>query len=1122
MRKKPESDFFERGRSLKDVKHRLHRYAMLACVLFLPGIVWGQEQKVTLSFKDAKVQDVFKEINRQTGLDFVYNLTQLQEINPVTVQVENVTVDEALRVLLEGTGYEYRFEAGAIVVRRKTVAAETLGERKVTGTVRDESNSPLPGVAVVLKGTTVGTSTDIDGKYALSLPEGDYTLVFSMLGMKAQEEIVGNRAEINVVLQEDVTEIDEVVVTGIFTRKKEGFTGSATQVSGDEIRKMTSGNVLKALEMLDPGFRMNTSNLAGSNPQAIPEFNMRGQSNMGDYQANDVVVLRGDYNNRPNQPLFVLDGIIGVDVTTIMDLDPEQIASITLLKDAAATVIYGSEAANGVVVVETKAPEPGKLRITYNGNYKLQIPDLRDYELCNASEKILVEELAGFYDDKNNAYLNGYYNEIKHEVARGVNTYWLSKPLRIAFDHRHGLNLEGGDQALRYKLYFGYNTVPGVMKDTDLTTKTGKIDLRYRFGKFLISNQLQLDYVTGRRTSPYGDFSEYTLLNPYYRTHDENGKLLKELGNYGSFRDPIGNPLYNTTFTTRDDQREFKILEAFKLEYLPVDNLRLSLDFSLERNDITTEIFKPAMHTDFLTETDPNRKGSYSWTKSDGYNYRLSISGNWNKTWNKHLLAVFGRYTLTENKQNQSTFNMIGFPSDKLSEVYLGMQFENVSGNESISRSLGIALTLNYLYDQRYAIDYSMRIDASSQFGKNNRYAPFWSVGARWNIDKESFMENASFIDELILRCSYGITGSQDFNSYQALQMYSYDGLTDYYKSSDVIGAELQGVGNPNLKWQQTDNYNIAIDFSLWNTLLSARLEYYEKYTKNTLLDYTISPSTGFNSMKENLGRISNKGYEMTLRLMPYQNIEKEAYWNISLTAGHNKSRIEEISNALKAQNEITMNNVEGRPLPRYEEGYSQTIIWAVPSMGIDPATGREVFLMRNGETTNEWKVEEQVPMGDTEPKISGSLSTSFNYMGFSINLAASFRWGGETYNYTLVDKIENADLHMNVDRRALTGRWKEPGDLVPYKAFDPNNFEMDTRVSSRFIMKDNEFVLSSATLGYQFSKDRNKFLKKWGISSASVNIYLEDLLRFSTVKMERGIEYPFSQSVSMSFNVTF
>ena len=292
----------------------------------------------------------------------------------------------------------------------------------------------------------------------------------------------------------------------------------------------------------------------------------------------------------------------------------------------------------------------------------------------------------------------------------------------------------------------------------------------------------------------------------------------------------------------------------------------------------------------------------------------------------------------------------------------MGTEFEDTEGSENVARALAFMMTLNYSYKQRYALDYSMSVNASSEFGKNNRYAPFWSVGLRWNADRETFIKNLGIFEELILRGTYGITGSQGFTPYQSLQMYTYKNLMKTYKSSDVVGTEIYGLGNPDLKWQQTRNYNVSLDFSVLRNIVSARFEYYEKYTKNTLLDYSMAPSVGFSTMKENLGEISNKGYEVTLRLMPYSNPAKQAYWNIILNGARNKSKIEKISNALKVMNEKQMAEADKEddllnnpgmaledkrkkhPLPRYENGYSQTTIWAVRSMGIDPQTDGRYF----------------------------------------------------------------------------------------------------------------------------------------------------------------------------------
>lgn len=1127
---------------------------LLCCLIFsVHASVNAQLQTVTLKLQNASVSDAIQQLKKQTDLDFFFSNKEVDVRKQVSLDLRNVRLDEALNRVL-GDAFVYEFMENMVIIKPSPRQLSAAPQKKTffTGKVQDVKGEPLPGVTVTIKGTSLGVATNIDGKWSLEIPEmKDVVLVFSFVGMKPQEIKPGTRTEVNVVLEMADENLEEVVVTGIFRRNKEGFTGSATQVSGEEIKRMTAGNVLKALEMLDPGFKMNTSNLAGSNPNAVPDFQMRGQASMGNYEDPNVVVLRGDVNTRPNQPLFVLDGVIGVDATTIMDLDPEQVESITLLKDAAATVIYGSEAANGVVVVETKAPLPGKLRFSYNGNYGLEWADLKVYDLMSAPEKLEIEERAGYYDNKDDVGLMNYYNRIRQEVLRGVDTYWLSEPVNTAFSHRHGLTVEGGDKALRYKIYLGAQWKPGVMKDTDLNTKTGKVDINYRYGKFLVNNSVSVDYSNGTRKSPYGDFQEYALVNPYYRKTDEHGNIRQVLDDQrtgdgfddfvGYYSQPALNPLWNKQFDSKNESRDFQLREALKVEYLPVESLRLSLDFTLERNEGTVEIFKSAQHNDFYAVTDPADKGAYHWTKSEGTSYRVSLSGAYNKVLGgDHLLSAYTRYSLNENATKSTVLNMKGFPNDKLSEVYMGTKYDNTSGSEKMSRALAFMLTLNYAYKQRYAVDYSMSINASSEFGKNNRFAPFWSVGLRWNIEKEEFIKRLGIFDELTLRGTYGITGSQGFTPYQSLQMYTYENLMKTYKGSDVVGAEIYGLGNPDLKWQQTKNYNVSLDFTMFQNWVSAKIEYYEKYTENTLIPYSMAPSIGFATMKENLGKISNKGYEVTFRLMPYSNPSKQAYWNIVATAGHNKSKIEEISNALKVMNEKQMaeadktedfwDDLEGDlskkrkkvPLPRYENGYSQTTIWAVRSMGIDPQTGREVFLTRDGRLTNEYSSIDQMPIGDTEPKVFGSVSTTFTYNGFSLTLAGKYRWGGQVFNRTLIDKVENANLRLNADRRALYSRWKEVGDRVFFKAIDGDITKSDTKESSRFIMDDNEFAFSTINLSYRAEGKKYQWLSRLGVSTATIGLYMEDVCRFSTVKMERGIEYPFSRQVSMSLNLTF
>lgn len=1113
---------------------KFHFVFVFLLSLNISASVYSQQNLVSLNLQNVEMEEFIRAVKQQTGVHFLYNSALIREAGKVSVTAQAEELADVLKRVLETTVLEYEYQNDVIVIKKKgdgLPEEKKVVSRKITGKVVDESGNPLPGVTVMIEGTQLGAATDVNGLYSITLPEGEVALLFTFVGMKPQTIVVGSKSEINVTMLEDSESLGEVVVTGMFNRKKEGFTGSATKVTGEEIKRMTSGNVLKAIEMLDPGFRMNVNNIAGSNPNAVPDFQMRGQANMGDYSTDDVVVMRGDIDSRPNQPLFVLDGIIGVSVTKIIDMDPEQIESITLLKDAAAMVIYGSQASNGVVVVETKAPEKGTLRVSYNGNYKVEAPDLSVYHLLNAKDKLELERRAGYYDEtfpvENAANLYQQYKNKLMEVERGVNTYWLRQPVQAVFNHRHGINLEGGDQSLRYKIYFGLNCAPGVMKETGIVGKSASIDIRYRYKGLLISNQMYVDYTKGDRTSPYGAFSTYSTLNPYYRLRDVNGNIPRVLEySYDWYGNKLGalvlNPMYNTLFRQKDQSTAFEIRDAFRVEYRPIENLSFSMDVNLSKLNNDLDIFKPASHTDF-DGLELEKKGSYHWNNNKTTRYDVSFTANYNKSFvGDHLLSLFARYNVNENFNHLAGVNVTGFPNDEMDEVFLGAVADKVTGNEGTTRALGFVGTVNYSYKQRYAVDFSMRLDASSEFGRNNRYAPFWSAGLRWNADHENFIQRLKVFDELVFRATYGVTGSQGFSPYQSLQMYTYDGMMQIYHSSDVIGAKLWSMGNPDLKWQKTDAYNIGMDFNMLKGIISGRLEYYHKYTRNTLLDYSLPPSVGFSTIPDNMGNISNKGVEATLRIMPYNNLQKRLNFNFVLTGSHNKNRIEKISNALKIRNGQSVADTKSRPLPRYEEGYSQTMIWVVRSLGIDPATGREVFLKRNGETTSIYDGSDQIPYGDTEPKLQGSLAFNLNWKGFSFSLAAQYHFGGQVYNKTLVDKVENADLQLNVDERAFTERWQKPGDVTFFKGITRSVNGSNTKASSRFVMDDNELALTTISLQYRFERRYQPFIRKVGLSSASLGLYLEDIARFSSVKMERGIEYPFARQVSMSLNLVF
>ena len=362
----------------------------------------------------------------------------------------------------------------------------------VTGTVTDTGGLPVPGASVVLHGTTIGISTDANGKFRLEFEERPNIIIdVSFIGMKKQEipvKLRGGKADIKVILESD-TNIEEVVVTGIFTRKKEGYTGSVSTIKGEDIKKYSTTNIAKAISAVEPSFRIMDNFEMGSNPNALPDMRMRGTSTLpgGAASGDGLISLQGEYDTYPNQPLLLLDGF-EIDVQTMADLDPDRVASITILKDASATAIYGSKASNGVIVIETLAPKPGTINVTYSGNVRVEMPDLSSYNLMNSAEKIYVEKLAGLYAENDLDAQRDYQSRLR-EVKQGVDTYWLSKPLRTSVQHRHALTLEGGSNELRYKLYAGLNETPGVMKGSKRSTQTVSLDLSYRFKKIPAQEQ---------------------------------------------------------------------------------------------------------------------------------------------------------------------------------------------------------------------------------------------------------------------------------------------------------------------------------------------------------------------------------------------------------------------------------------------------------------------------------------------------------------------------------------------------------------------------------------------------------------------------------------------------------
>ena len=1119
MKKKRLDDFPHRGRWSQILLRMKLTFVLVFCML-VQTFAAVNAQTVTLKKQNASLEEIIWELKEQTKFVFLYSSADVATVKGIDIDMQNSQIDAILKKCLEGTDLQFVKENNAIIIRQANgkTAVPQVQSRKITGKVIDEDGNPLPGVAVLIEGTTIGVATDMDGKYDLTCPEmKDIVLKFSYIGMKPKSVVVGNKTVVDVTLESDSQEMDEVVVTGLLNRRKSGFAGTTTVISKQELAKVSTGNIFTTISTLDAGFKIEENNLDGSNPNKLPDFTIRG---------------KGSFQNGSTAPIFILDGF---EVTSqkVFDMDINRIESITLLKDASATILYGSRASNGVIVIETTAPKARKLRVTYDFKPTIAIVDLTDYDLMNAREKLQYEKEAGLYtqeitpgyednDRREQGELDkAYYNRYKN-IVEGVNTYWLSQPVKNAFSHAHSLFVEGGADNVRYGIDASYNQNKGVMKESGRDRFGLGFSLIYRIkDKITIKNYISYAH-THAYNSPYGSFSQYAKLNPYERIYNDNGELIPKLS------DGDTNPLYDALLPNRNFTKDQEFREQLSVDWFICDGLRLKGQMAIVKGETSGEIYKSPFSAEFLKTTYNSEsrvqeylpiaeRGYLSMTDGASFSYDGNVTLNYNTLVNeKHIIYAGAGLEVTQNDNNSHGFIMTGFPDDRYSDPAFAIQYKKEtkpSSSESKSRAIGFFANGNYSYDDRYFADVSVRIDGSSKFGADKKYAPFWSAGAGWNVHNEKFFKHTK-ISMLKLRYSYGVTGNQEFSAYQAKTMFQFN--TDRLYNSG-ISAALMGYGNPDLEWQNQYQSNYGFDFGYAKDRIRLQFNYYQKKTEGMLTSVSVAPSLGLpsNTFTSNLGKIQNKGVEVNLNAVLIRDQGKDFEWSVMLQAAHNKNKIMEISTALKNINEKN-NQDKTTPAAVYEEGESMSAIKAVPSLGIDPTTGQELFMKKDGTITYTWDATDKVICGDSEPKVFGNVGTNLYWKGWNLNMVFKYDLGADYYNSTLAERVEGANPRYNADRRVLNNRWKEPGQHALYKNIKEYT---TTYISSRFVQKENTLQLTSLSLSYDLNRE---WIRKFGLNTMRLSFYMNDVFRASTVKNERGLDYPFQRSFVFGLNIGF
>lgn len=1004
----------------------------------------------------------------------------------------------------------------ALLLLNSTVA---FAQSRVSGLVTDKAGEPLIGVNVLEKGTTNGIITDIDGKFVLNVAQGK-TLVFSYVGYITQEvKVTGNTLKI--VLEDDSKTLEEVVVVGYGSMSRKDVTSSITTVKADKLNVGVYTDPAQMLQGKVPGLNI----VQSSDPTAgTTSITLRGSS-----------TLRTDAGAA--EPYYVIDGIPGMSLNLIA---PDDIESIDVLRDASATAIYGSKAANGVIVITTKKGSRGdKASVTYSG-YVAADKILKDLDMMSADE-------LRSYATKNNLTLP---NDM------GYNTDWHDEVLRTAFSHNHNVSINGGSEKTQYSASLAYINKEGIIRGTSNERFSGRAFVQTK----ALNDRLTLAFNINAAQST----------SNYVKTDQDGASVLDAMNYYsplvpvynedGSYYDGTNQSQnYNPVSMVNEDRsnQTSKLLQGTGKASLEIVN---GLVWNLNLSYQNEQVLKNEYHS---TKSQV--------VKNNGQAYRASIENkkkvletylNYDHTFaDVHKLGLMAGYSW-EQSDNNDRFGLTAynFYNDALGYYNLGyanqMDMSGIEPNNSTGslytlRMISFYGRVNYSYASKYLLQATIRRDGSSAFGVNNRWGTFPSVSAAWRMSEEKFIKDLDVFDDLKLRVGYGVSGnSLGFDAFTAIQRYGASGWFSYTDASGNVSdyRTLAAVSNanPNLKWERTAMLNIGADFSFFGGRLGGTIEWYNKKTSDLIYGYSVSTTRyPYGTMIANVGDISNKGIEITINATPVRT--KDFTWDTSLNISHNKNKVVSMSNDQYSQPYFDWGNpnIGGNStanVQRVMQGSSLGTFYMWEWVGIDPETGISLFneydyvLDENGQqvtdsngqpikqlvgTTSDPEDKDRVEAGCALPKLNIGWNNTFNYKNWSLTTFFTGQFGNKIFNATAAQysNVGNVTTGKNVLASVADS------DEYPYTD------RQSHAPSNRYLEKGDYFRLASLTLGYNFGKIGNwvNSLKVYGTCNNVFTLtgYSGRDPEINLGGLEPGMDtrrnyYPRTRSFILGVNVNF
>ncbi len=1041
----------------------------------LVASVYSQNTKFTLDLKGKTVREVFQVLEQESKFRFFYNDEFRYIDKVVNMNVKNENVEQILEKLFESSDITYRILDNNLVV---LTLKQSSRQQSITGTVTDAgSGEPLPGVNVVIEGTSRGASTDINGKFTLEVNPGD-VLTFSYVGYITEKVTIDNQTELNIRLVLDVTSLEEIVVVGYGTQKRLEVTGAITSVSSDEITAVPVATADQALQGRAAGVTV----VNNGSPGVAPEIRIRGLSTASD-----------------NNPLIVIDGVVAASLSSV---NPNDIESIEVLKDASTTAIYGSQGSNGVIMVTTKKGSAGKVNVSFDAYTGTQWTTKR-FDLLNTAQYLQYITDPGLASEVPPVVTGSQYAN-----RRSGETDWQDQIFTNGKLQNYNVSVAGGAENSTYRISGGYQQQDGIIIHTGYERYNFRANSDFTHGRLKIGENIGVAYSHQDPMPDNGGRSiiEHTIkMAPYLPVYNEN--------NLGGFQGPTSsvdgqdaeNPVrilelndfnVNTTSIIGNIYGELEIIDGLKFRSVTgVEDIKINDDQHL-----------PSYNDDNLGNSTHAR--AYAINIKNRATYRSLIytnSLNYTKTFadkhNVELLALSEYSTINKSLINNSSQNPI---TDDTKE--LGNTGSNIRSTLTEYKRIGYLGRLNYNYDQKYLVAFSLRTDASSRFGKNHRWGSFPSVAAGWRINKEAFMSNVIAISNLKLRASWGKTGNDKIGDYK----YSSTATSNmnYVINDEIVtGTTVSNLPNPDLKWEEITMTNIGLDLGLLNNQFTLVAEYYINKSDDLLIPVPLINSFGFFTATKpaNVGSVETKGVELQLG---YNDFEGEFQWSASLNLGTYKNEVTDLGgppiSGFGFENENLSRAEAGEPLFYFYgwkfDGIFQSDAEAQSYMGgsqDDPAhddAGNFRVADVNGDGII--NADDRTNIGNPFPDLTLGLNLEANYMGFDLSIFLNGVYGNDIYNTNLYD-LEGMSRIFNAGT-AVLDRWTptNPSNTIPKAGISAasnaaSGAGRNAQASSRFVEDGSYTRLRNITLGYTLPAS----LFKGTLSKVRVYVSAQNLL---------------------------